>query len=520
VNRPSSNPQIRALDRDAGLRAVEAAFARADHAAVNVLIGVVTASDPETAARLDVVRARIARCENDVDTWYAAARRAAQYGASSETVLIARTLQATAARRSGRTDELASVAPSVLEIEPERSGFAGYLIALEAYQNGQYDRAQAMIDRSLAAGAHVPRMLALRGWIDVDHERFDRAAATFESAIAALDRSGSINELLRARVTCALVEIATETVDLALGCRAREAVAAVRWTSGLRNERVSTLVALRDLALLEGRLDEAWLLAREATGVASDGPAAVLAETGAALMDCIIGDTRGARLQLDRAYRLLRAHRWRSATADESLVLATFAVVAAPGMPREARRALALYRLLRSVRTPSNVDTDRRHRAVELTAEARIAHALERDDRMAVRRRYELALGAWHDIGYELRVAQIATELFGLTRDPDHARTVERLLERAPHAWLRAGIDRTDDPRARLSQGERRVFDELLHGGSAKAIGEKLGRSPHTVSNHTRKIFSAFGVGSRARLVARCVELGIGPAEKASPSGP
>lgn len=512
VTRPSSIPPQCALDRDVGVRAVEAAFARADHAAANVLIGVIAPNDPETAARLDVVRARIARHENDVDTWYAAARRAAQSGASSETALLARTLQATAARRSGRTDELARVAPSVLATQPGRSGFASYLIALEAYHGGQYDRALAIVERSLAAGADVPSMLALRGWIDDDHERFERAAANFEAAVAALDRSGTVNELLRARIAWVLVTIAVETLDLALGRRARVVVASVRWTSGLRNERVGTLVALRDLALLEGRLDEAWLLAREATGVASEGPAAVVAETGAALMDGIIGDARGARLQLERAYRLLRAHRWRSATADEAVALASFAAVAAPSMPREARRALALHRLLRGVRPPSNVENDRRRQAIELTAEARIAHALERDDRTAVRRRFELALGVWRDIGYGLRVAQLAGELFALTGDLDHARTFERLLERAPHAWLRAAIGRTDDPRAKLSKSERRVFDELLHGGSAKAIGEKLGRSPHTVSNHTRKIFSAFGVSSRARLVARCVELGIGPA--------
>jgi len=44
---------------------------------------------------------------------------------------------------------------------------------------------------------------------------------------------------------------------------------------------------------------------------------------------------------------------------------------------------------------------------------------------------------------------------------------------------------------------------------SAKTIARNLDRSHYTIINHTRRIFAAFGVRSRARLIARCVELGI-----------
>ncbi len=53
-----------------------------------------------------------------------------------------------------------------------------------------------------------------------------------------------------------------------------------------------------------------------------------------------------------------------------------------------------------------------------------------------------------------------------------------------------------------LSVAERRVFDLLLRGMSEKEIARPLGISRHTVHNHIRHIYSAFGVHSRAELMS------------------
>ena len=55
------------------------------------------------------------------------------------------------------------------------------------------------------------------------------------------------------------------------------------------------------------------------------------------------------------------------------------------------------------------------------------------------------------------------------------------------------------------------VLARLLRGESAKVIGEALERSPFTLGSHTRKIFAAFELNSRGKVIARCVELGIPP---------
>jgi DNA-binding CsgD family transcriptional regulator len=56
-----------------------------------------------------------------------------------------------------------------------------------------------------------------------------------------------------------------------------------------------------------------------------------------------------------------------------------------------------------------------------------------------------------------------------------------------------------------LTPSERRVLDELLKGKSARDIGRALGNSPFTISNHTRRIFAAFGTNSRSEILAMFV---------------
>lgn len=54
-----------------------------------------------------------------------------------------------------------------------------------------------------------------------------------------------------------------------------------------------------------------------------------------------------------------------------------------------------------------------------------------------------------------------------------------------------------------LTAAQRRVFDLLMRGQPQKVIAKELGVSPHTVHNHTRVIYRAFGVHTRAELMAR-----------------
>lgn len=58
---------------------------------------------------------------------------------------------------------------------------------------------------------------------------------------------------------------------------------------------------------------------------------------------------------------------------------------------------------------------------------------------------------------------------------------------------------------ALLSPAERAVYDRIVQGKSASEIADELHRSTFTISNHTRRIFKAFGTQSRSKLLAMLV---------------
>ena len=58
---------------------------------------------------------------------------------------------------------------------------------------------------------------------------------------------------------------------------------------------------------------------------------------------------------------------------------------------------------------------------------------------------------------------------------------------------------------AKLTPRQQQVLESLLTGQSKKEIAFALHISPHTVHNHVKAVYQAFGVSSRGELLARCL---------------
>ena len=173
-------------------------------------------------------------------------------------------------------------------------------------------------------------------------------------------------------------------------------------------------------------------------------------------------------------------------------------------MPAEARKAMAMYRA-----AAKDGATDAYSEALGASAAARIAEAS--GDRLGAVRMERQALAIWQRLGLDLRAALAAVDLRRLTGDESYTKIARIVTARAPKAWFAAELKRSKNPVLQLTPAERVVLARLLRGESAKAIGDALERSPFTISNHTRKIFAAFDLNSRSKVIARCVELGITP---------
>jgi DNA-binding CsgD family transcriptional regulator len=152
---------------------------------------------------------------------------------------------------------------------------------------------------------------------------------------------------------------------------------------------------------------------------------------------------------------------------------------------------------------------DRRVFACEAMATARVAEALGDEDRAL--RSYERSLASWNLLHFDMRAAMVTLDLERMTRDERYRISIAPVLGRAPKAWFAHREPASIELLPAITPAERLVLASLLEGKSARAIAQDLDRSVHTINNHTRKIFKAFGVTSRAAVLARCATLGITP---------
>lgn len=100
-------------------------------------------------------------------------------------------------------------------------------------------------------------------------------------------------------------------------------------------------------------------------------------------------------------------------------------------------------------------------------------------------------------------VGQYAVEAFGLMRAAGESpfTEVDRHTLHLLHGGLGLLFRCPPDP-VRLSPRVRQTRDVLLTGASDKEIAQRLGLGLHTVRQYVKTILEAYGVSSRARLIA------------------
>ena len=88
--------------------------------------------------------------------------------------------------------------------------------------------------------------------------------------------------------------------------------------------------------------------------------------------------------------------------------------------------------------------------------------------------------------------------------------------------YLLVRLPKPSRARVSLSPREQEIVRMVAQGHPNKVIADVLNISAWTVCTHLRRIFAKLGVGSRAAMVARHLELGLRPSrlEARSPTSP
>lgn len=495
-------------DAPLAFRRATEAFRCAEYEQCRVLLQICEAVHGTVPGAVHLLRARLARIDGDVPAWHASARAAVALVSSNADRATALALRALAAKRL----QLAETGRCFRDLDayvnacaPTDVTNALYLLAADAWEDRDLPRAERLVARNLET-LDDPESIALLGWIDVGRERYRRAGKRFLDALTRLRPSGDVDLRLRGRLIHAVAVVASETIDLRLGRRIRREYEEMVWPESSRLDRFNAVTCLRFLALLEGDIERAWALSREAISIAPRPTYVAIAETNAAVASDLLGDRHAHALQLKFAWNILRNERWSGTRAEERVALTNFMLEGAHTLPVEARKAVIIYRSLTAKADRSNaLENDRRITAFEAFAAGRVDEASgRRADAIADYRR---SLGIWNELGFTMRAALVAIDLRRLTADDAYRAPIDAALERAPSAWFARTAERALS--VRVWPAQREVLARLLEGKSAKAIAVEMERSPFTVTNHTRKLFATFGVRSRDELRARCAELEI-----------
>ncbi len=427
-------------------------------------------------------------------------------------MLLGAALVRTARRADGDAllDEAARLAErSAASLAPE----VGYYRALSRWSAHQLDEAEAIVERALVPAREVvrARLLQLLGWIDVRRENYGAASHAFIAALDELSRSRENDVKGRAAILHALAIIAAETIDLRLARLVRREFENSDWTDDTRIQRFHVVEFLSWISLLEGNLKQAWDERQLALSLTVDTSFHAIALVQAAHLSAAVGDHFAASRYLELAGALVLRGDQVGIDVERRIAMLGFAVYAPSTAVETTRRILTLYERSRPRRTELlALENDRRLEAYELHARGRLLLAERKTTQGVAELKRSLEL--FTKLAYRLRAAMVAADLLAVTGDRQYAETALDALRNTPKAWLRPSLERRareGDPISQLTPAERRVLAELCKGRKSREIAETFGRSFNTINNHTRAIFTAFGVRSRAALVAECARLGV-----------
>lgn len=514
---PSSRRAAALSPRAAELDEARAAWDGGEYERVLRLLGAAKFDRREDRVGSAVMQARALLALDRQDQVAPLLQRASKEVKGPEETVVTQMLHGAALTLSGRREQgeklLDETAALAKRTSPNVSAEIAYYRALSRWSTHRLPEAEEIVEAALPASRdiHRARLLQLLGWIDVRAENYSGAARQFTAALEELNRAKQSDAQGRARLLHALGIIAAETIDLRLGRLVRREYDANAWSDDNRIERFHVLEYLAWLSLLEGQVARAWDERQRALSLTIDTSYHASALTSAGNIAGIVGDRFSEARYLELAGSLLLRGDQVALDVDRRIAMLAFIASASAANADAARKVLTLYDRTRPRKTDRHAfEGDRRVEGFELYARGRLS-LIEGRTQQGIAE-LEKALALWSRLGYRLRVAITANALRSATGDPRYAQTALEALRNAPNAWLRTALERgsdDDNPLAQLTPAERRVLAELCKGRKAREIADTFDRSFNTINNHTRAIFTAFGVRSRAALVAECARRGI-----------
>jgi DNA-binding NarL/FixJ family response regulator len=347
---------------------------------------------------------------------------------------------------------------------------------------------------------------ALRGEYREQLKLLERAIVHVSGTPAAFDVT------LLAAATRSLVHLtreiaAPETFEFAV--RTAESLP---WTEDLDSERFLTFRGLAWAYALRGHHDKALQYAYFARDIAPSVRWVTACYADQAYLARMARENSSADALLRHAVACAQETDWTS-PGEERVAILNLIELTADRDLAAANRLLDIYDAIPVALSPRfALGHDSRLRAMEEYARGCIFAAS--GDRNAAVELLGSAYALYSSIHYGWRAAAAALRLHAATEQITWLRlageAVADFSESSVARDIRSRARGAEDPRvAALTPAQRRVFGLICEGLSDKQIAQSIGISPETVKNHAARVRIAFGVHSRAALIAAMREQAV-----------
>lgn len=281
------------------------------------------------------------------------------------------------------------------------------------------------------------------------------------------------------------------------------------WTDDFRVNQFQTLKAVAWCHALEGDYFNTFKYLKSAGAIAPSPVWQAMVLLDRAYLAQCIGESTWSRSELSEAQEILESVSWGEMNDEERVALPLAAELCAAFDTGKAASYMAKFFGLRDSISPQlHLRYDERLTALAEYANGTVQAQLE--NRKSAIAAFRKAWAVYDGIGYDWRAGRCALKLYEMTRE---ARWLDRAGEKLRNysgSWLYDELrkeKRSDMPQ--LFPAQKRVFDMLVEGKTTWEMARETGRSPHTISNHVKKVLQAFDVSNRQMLLAEAIRRGL-----------
>lgn len=279
------------------------------------------------------------------------------------------------------------------------------------------------------------------------------------------------------------------------------------WPSDFAPNLFQSLRALAWTKAMQGDYFNAFRHLKRAAEVTDTLAWKVVAGGDRAYLARAFEEHRWSRVELDEAEQLAGNVDWHATLAEERVGLLQLAELFAELDTSRAAMYLARFRELSDIKSPLYYRHDARRAAYTQYSTGVVELALGNKKRGLSELRD--AHKVFERFGYDFRIARCLIQEYRATGNRELLPVVEEKLRNYRQSWLIRELRGIEGAaQVQLPPMQQRVFEQLCQGKPTSEIAQALQRSEWTISNHIKQILKAFGVKSRAALLAKAASEG------------